>query len=729
MLRIAPSIRRGGGLVCALMWLIPLKAVLIEPAIHGCLRALALMGGAVFWAANRLRAVICLPRSRRDATRYECGNREPDERIARIGVIELSWREISVASEETRSAEEHMTEAARPDDERRRADFERYFAVRTHFGNLAFSPDGREVAYIVNTSGQLNIWRQAITGGWATQVTTFERESVRAVLWTPSGELIGQADSDGSEQYQIFTIPAGGGVPRFLTSRSDAQFELSEHSLSPDGRYLAYSGNDREPTDADVQVMALETGESSRVLSNGRYNMVGSWSPDGRYLLAMDLRSNTNQHLWVLDTQNGSIEEALPHEDEFMLLPGHWLPDSSGFYALTNRGRDFLGIARYTLGGDNLEWVHTPPWDVEHFAISADGQRHVWVLNENGTSQLYLRDENSAPMRVAGLPRGVIDQMTLSPDGQTLLARINSATAPQDVYVILLGEIGALDTPRLRRLTFSMLGGLLPEGLVTPELVSFPTFDGRQIPAWLYRPEGVSEHHKAPVVLSIHGGPEAQERTRFNPLYQYLLSRGIGVLAPNIRGSTGYGATYQKLLHRDWGGAELKDIEAAARYAQGLDWVSRHRIGVYGGSFGGFATLSAMTRLPEYWAAGAEIVGPSNLLTFVRAVPPTWRRLMAEWVGDPEEDADMLRERSPITYVEQVKSPLLVLQGANDPRVVKAESDQMVERLRSLGRDVEYVVFEDEGHGFAKRANQLRGYWLVAEFLERHLRAHRSGHR
>ncbi|HEX6818679.1 MAG TPA: S9 family peptidase [Ktedonobacterales bacterium] len=634
-----------------------------------------------------------------------------------------------MASEDTTRTEEQTTGGARSDEETRHADFERYFAVRTHFGNLALSPDGREVAYIINTSGQLNIWRQPITGGWATQVTTFERASVRAILWAPSGELIGQADTNGSEQYQIFMIPATGGVPRFLTNRNDVRYELSEHSLSPDGRYLAYSGNDREPTDADVQVMALETGESSRVLSNGRRNLVGSWSPDGRFLLALDWRSNLDQHLSVLDTASGSIEEALPHDDSFMLLPGPWLPDSSGFYVLTNRGRDFLGIARYTLGGSDLEWVHTPPWDVEHFAISADGERRVWALNENGTSQLYLRDESSAPMRVVGLPRGVIDEMTLSPDGQTLLTRINTATAAQDVYVILLGEIGALDTPRLRRLTFSMLGGLPPERLVTPELVSYPTFDGRKIPAWLYRPEGVSEHHQAPVVVSIHGGPDWQERTRFNPLYQYLLSRGIGVLAPNIRGSTGYGAAYQRLIYRDWGGAELKDIEAAARYAQSLDWVSARRIGVYGGSFGGFATLSAMTRLPEYWAAGAEIVGPSNLLTFVRSVPPTWLRAMAEWVGDPEADEALLRERSPITYVEQIKAPLLIVQGANDPRVVKAESDQMVERLRGLGRDVEYVVFEDEGHGFVKRANQLRGYWLVAEFLERHLRAHRSGHR
>ena len=632
-----------------------------------------------------------------------------------------------MASEDRTGAEESAMEPERPGDETHRADFERYFAFRTHFGNLALSPDGREVAYIVNTSGQFNIWRQALTGGWATQVTTFERESARAVIWAPSGDLIGMADTDGDEQYQIFTIPAQGGVARFLTNRGDVQFELSERSLSPDGRYLAYSGNDREPTDADISVMALETGESSRVLSNGRYNGVGSWSPDGRYLLAVDVRSNTDQHLWLLDTERSAIEEVLPHDDAFNFMPGPWLPDSSGFYVLTNRGRDFLGVARYTLSGDDLEWVHTPPWDVEFFVISGDGRRRVWALNENGTSQLYLRDENGAPLRVAGLPQGVIDHLTLSPDGQTLVARINASTAPQEVFVVLLGEIGALDTPRLRRLTYGMLGGLSPASLIAPELVSFPTFDGRQIPAWLYRPEGATANHQSPLVLSIHGGPEAQERTRYSPLYQYLLSRGIGILAPNIRGSTGYGVAYQKLIHRDWGGAELKDIEAAAQYARALDWVSRHRVGVYGGSFGGFATLSAMTRLPDYWAAGAEIVGPSNLLTFVRAVPPTWRRMMADWVGDPERDEEMLRERSPITYVEQVKAPLLVLQGANDPRVVRAESDQMIERLRELGRDVEYVVFEDEGHGFAKRANQLRGYWLVAEFLDRHLHGRRHG--
>jgi dipeptidyl aminopeptidase/acylaminoacyl peptidase len=193
------------------------------------------------------------------------------------------------------------------------------------------------------------------------------------------------------------------------------------------------------------------------------------------------------------------------------------------------------------------------------------------------------------------------------------------------------------------------------------------------------------------------------------------------VLATNIRGSTGYGKSYQKLIHRDWGGAELKDMEHAAIYLQSLSWVDPDRLGVFGGSFGGFATLSCVARLPQYWAAAVDIVGPSNLVTFVKAVPPAWKRMMKAWVGDPDEDAEMLREPSPITYIENIRAPLLIIQGANDPRVVKPESDQMVERLRELGRPVEYMVFEDEGHGFTKTANALKAFKATAEWLERHL--------
>ncbi len=627
----------------------------------------------------------------------------------------------AMTAEEAPATTATAATAATASDRARDAEFARYYAVRTHIGPIAFSPDLAQVAYITNTSGQFNIWRESINGGWPSQVTTFEDESARSLIWSPAGDILGAADHAGGEQYDLFTVSAQGGVVRYLTNQPDAQYELSEEGLSPDGGYLVYSGNDRTPTDGDVLIRDLRTGETHRALANGHYNVAINWSPDGRYITVMDVRSNTDMHLWLLEAATGETRELLPHDDECYLAPGPWLPDSSGLYLITDRGSEFKGIARYMLADETMEWVLTPEWDVEQVALSADGRRLLWTLNESGRSQLHLRDNEQASLRVSGLPIGVIEYMKLSPDGQTLALRINSATAPAEVYILTLGAVGMVSTPHLRRLTFGMLGGLSPADLIAPELVRYRTFDGREVPAWLYRPRDASEARPAPLVLSIHGGPEAQERVEYRALYQFLLSRGIGVLAPNIRGSTGYGKAYQKLIHRDWGGAELKDIQAAADFARSLSWVNPRRLGVYGGSFGGFATLSAVTRLPDYWAAAVDIVGPSNLLTFVRSVPPTWRRMMAAWVGDPEADADLLRERSPITYVEQIRAPLLVLQGANDPRVVKAESDQMVETLRGIGGDVEYVVFADEGHGFTKRANLLRAYSLTADFFERHL--------
>jgi len=227
------------------------------------------------------------------------------------------------------------------------------------------------------------------------------------------------------------------------------------------------------------------------------------------------------------------------------------------------------------------------------------------------------------------------------------------------------------------------------------------------------------------VLLSVHGGPEAQERPEYlyGGLYAYLASRGVAVLAPNIRGSTGYGKAWQKAIHRDWGGDELRDIEAAADWLADRPWRDATRIGVFGGSFGGFATLSAVSRLPDRWAVGVDIVGPSNLATFAASVPPHWRPLMAALVGDPDDpdDREMLAARSPITYVEQIRVPMLIFQGANDPRVVQAESDQMVAALRDRGLEVEYVVDERSGHGPADRETALTWYGTVARFLERHL--------
>ena len=606
---------------------------------------------------------------------------------------------------------------------RRKYPFEQFTAVR-HIHGLTFSPDGREVAYITNTSGQFNLWKQSVGGGWPWQLTAFEEETLRSVAWAPDGKrFVFTADRHGTEFHQLYELEIPGGWPVQLTDAPNVQHNFSSEGFSPDGRAIVYANNERSPADMDALWRDLATGEVKALMAGEGNFFPVSFSPDGTYVMIVHVRANTDMDLWLYDLPAQKGENLTPHpeDEEIVFWPGPWRPDSKAFYVITDKDREFKGLALYDLEKRSLEWVETPDWDVEGAALSRDGKYLAWVVNEDGYSRLYVRDlETGEPLELPELPRGVIPAMAggpeFSPDGKLLAFYFAGARRPNDLYVL------DLEGREVRRLTHSHIGNIPEEEMVEPELVRIPSFD-REIPAWLYKPQGLKEGERVPVVLSIHGGPEAQERPWYNysGLYQYLLSRGIGVLAPNIRGSTGYGKSYQKLIHRDWGGGELKDLEACARYLQSLDWVDGRRLGVFGGSFGGFATLSCATRLPDYWAAAVDIVGPSNLVTFAKAVPPFWKRYMKKWVGDPEEDYEFLMERSPITYVEQLKCPLLIIQGANDPRVVKAESDQMVEKLRSLGREVEYLVFEDEGHGFTKRANELRAWKATVEFFEKQL--------
>jgi dipeptidyl aminopeptidase/acylaminoacyl peptidase len=594
--------------------------------------------------------------------------------------------------------------------------FEQFFAV-TRFpqlSNLSFSPDGQDVAYVHDGSGQMNLWRQPVRGGEAVQLTHFEDDSARHHVWTPHGFVLG-VDHHGDEQWQLHRLAATGGTPENLTRREDTQLQVGR--LHPDGERLTFSGNLTRPSDVGVYLLHILDGEHRPLVEDEGTFAPGPWHPDGRRAAIVHMHGNNDHDVFVLDVHGGERLPLTAHEGEEVNVPVGFSADGAHLYLVTNRGHESTWLARRSLDGDGrLEPVWRGDWGVEHAEMDRERRRLAWVVNEDGISTYHVRDlETGRDVAVPEMPSGMCLHFAISPDGCRLAACVGTATRPTDVYVADL-ESGAVN-----RLTHSFTGGVPESDLVAPELVRFEAPDGRRIPAWLYRPQGAGTH---PMLLSIHGGPEGQERpgpaATFS-FYQYLLSRGIGILAPNIRGSTGYGKTYQSLIRRDWGGAELRDIESCARYLRTMDWVDAGRLAVYGGSFGGFATLSAMTRLPAYWACGVDIVGPSNLVTFARAVPPFWRHMIKKWVGDPDEDHDLLIERSPITYVEDVRAPLLVLQGARDPRVVKGESDQMVERLRGLGRDVEYHVFEDEGHGFTKQANQVRAYRMVADFLERKL--------
>jgi len=537
--------------------------------------------------------------------------------------------------------------------------FDQFTATRS-YNSPAYSPDGKRIAYVDNTTGQYNLWTIPSGGGFPTQLTAFTDNTLRGLSWSPDGEqILFLADQNGDEMNQVYLIGTRGGWPEALTNAMQAQHAMSGSAWSPDGRQTAYCANDVVPTDVQIILRDMHTGETRRPIeiSGTLYSM--EWSPNGRMLTVVNITSNTNQDILVLDLQSGEVTNATPHEGNTVFFPGPWARDNSGFYIITNQGREYNGLAFYDLAKKRWDWVETPEQDIEQLSLSHDGRALVWAVNQDGASKLAGRDlQTGAALKLPGLPLGVINSMDIAPDGNRLVMVLVRPKEAANLYEV------DLTSGAMKALGQSMIGGIAMDDLVEPELVRFPTFDGRMIPAWLYRPQGTE---RFPVVLSIHGGPEAQERPayNYNGLYQYLLDRGFGVLAPNIRGSTGYGISYQKLIHRDFGGDELKDIEHAAKYLRSLDWVDSKRIAVMGGSFGGFATLSAISRLPEYWALGVDLVGPSNLVTFARAVPPFWKRFMKEWVGDPDEDYDFLMERSPITYVDQIRVPLLVIQHTN----------------------------------------------------------------
>jgi dipeptidyl aminopeptidase/acylaminoacyl peptidase len=601
--------------------------------------------------------------------------------------------------------------------------FEQFFAVRRFSSALAFTSDGSHLLFASNMSGQFNLWRVPVEGGWPDQLTAFNEETVRGVGVSPTdGRIVVCADHDGDEFHQLYLLNPDRGWPDKLTDEPQVQHFVGSEAWSPDGTRFAYAANARKPTDMECWVRDVETGESRAVFGQGMFSFPGAWSPDGTKLLAIDFRNNSDTSIHLIDVDGGGSRELTPHDDEGLFVPASWSPDGSGFYLVTDADNEFRGLAFYDLATDRYDWVEEPTHDIEDLKVSADGRVLGWVSNEHGYDRLRFRElATGRALPVPELPDGSRPHLTgaepplaLSPDGSHGALIVSSPRRPPEAWVVETA------TGQAAPVTDSRIGGLREEDLVDLELVTFPSFDRRDIPAWLYRP---NVDGKVPVVLSIHGGPETQEKPVYQPLYQYLLSRGIGVLATNIRGSTGYGKSYQRLVQRDWGGGDMQDWEHAVKWLRDQDWVDPDRIGVYGGSYGGFATLTCVTRLPDYWAAAVDIFGPSNLVTFAKAVPPTWKRFIARFVGDPDTEADFLMERSPITYVNNVKTPLLVIQGARDPRVVKGESDQLVEKLQSLGREVEYVVFDDEGHGFTKRPNELKAYRLAAEWLERHLLA------
>ena len=580
--------------------------------------------------------------------------------------------------------------------------------------SLSLSADGAMIAYASDASGQFNLWIQPASGGPARQLTFFTDRAVREVAWSPDGKVIAfTADANGDEQYQVHVMPAAGGDPVMVSKGTGQHFLAEKAPFGPKGQ-LVYNGPGEDPAIPDLITCDLASGVEERWHGpvNG-YGFAVAVSPDGEHVLGGTLASNTECRSWLghTDTPGTALEPVTDTLPGGYCYPGPWAADSQSFHVLaTGTDQDHVSLARFSPSTGRLSVIDSPPWDVEDAVASADGRTLAWTVNQDGYSVLRaLRD--GTRLELPPVPGGVISAMSLSADGTVLAVRLDTPGRPATPAIL---HLGTSEPPRY--LTGTPSAGVNAGSAQGPELIRYRSADGTLIPAWLHLPTGPGPH---PVLLSVHGGPQVQARPEYDPLHRCLLAAGIAILEPNIRGSSGYGHDWQNRIDRDWGGVDLDDLAAAHSWLTDQSWADPGRIAVYGMSYGGFAALSCMTRLPALWAAGVSVCGPSNLDSLARSMPPSWSGMVIAMFGDPDDpgDAEELHNRSPLTYAGQIAAPLLVIQGANDPRVPKAESDQIIAAARANGADARYLVFDDEGHGFTSRANDIKANQAIVDFL------------
>jgi dipeptidyl aminopeptidase/acylaminoacyl peptidase len=584
---------------------------------------------------------------------------------------------------------------------------------------LSFSPDGSEVAYVAGSTGLFGLYRQAADGGEPVLVTDGDGAFVHAAFWSPDGRWIAYTayPADGGEAQQVFLISPESGPARAVTM-SGAAHQLGRTCWSPDGRRLAYAANGGGG--ADIMVYDVEAEASRRLTGGGSIFSPGSWSPDGRRLLAVEERTGGEIRLVLVDVTGGEVTELVEAPDGVTFVPGPWLPGGESALVLTNLGGEFLGLSILDLKTGQFDWLHAPAWDVERVVQSADGTVIAWCVNEDGFSRLYLARSPGAgeavgdepPAAVTAVPSGVIHGLALAPDGRTVAVITSGAARPYQVSVV----DPAAATRRVLDGRLSAKVSALP--LPDAESVTYTSFDGRTIHGLLMRPPGPGRHG---VVVALHGGPHIQERPNYaySGLYQYLVSQGVGVFAPNMRGSSGYGATFEGLVLQRWGYEDVDDLRAAHAYLCGLSWVDPDRIGQFGFCYGGFVGLCALAGQPDDWGATVCWGPVSDLVDLVHSAPPGGYESRALMVGDPERSGADMAERSPITHAERIRAPLLLIHGREDTQVPIHQSERLAERVRAGGTPVEFV--EQDGHGFADAESLLDACRSTAAFLIRHL--------
>jgi dipeptidyl aminopeptidase/acylaminoacyl peptidase len=585
---------------------------------------------------------------------------------------------------------------------------------------FAWHPRRREMLIGTRFADTVQVHEVKMPGGARTQLTFFPDRVSGASYHPHAGDyFVFSKDTGGGEWYQLFRYDCASGETTLLT---DGKSRNLGTVWSNRGDRLAYASTRRNRMDLDFYCMNPVDKATDRLLAQNQGGgwQLADWSPDDKTLLAVESVSINESYLWLVDAADGHKTALTPKGGEKVAYsPIGFSADGKSIYVTSDRDNEYQRIARINLATGQPEYLNQDRWDVEGATLSHNRVLLAYVVNENGLSRLRLLDLTSGKERaLPEPPKGVIGGLVWHENNRDLAFAVNSARSPLDAYSI------NIKSRKLERWTTSETGGLNAQSFVEPELGKWKSFDGREISGWVYLPPAAKFAGKRPVIVAIHGGPESQARPIYQGRNNYFLNEmGVAILYPNVRGSSGYGKTYVALDNGFKREDSYKDIESLLRWLKLQPNLDGDRIMITGGSYGGHMTLVTATRYNDLITCSVDIVGMSSLVTFLEHTEPYRRDLRRVEYGD-ERDPQMrafLERIAPMNHVGDLKKPIFIVAGANDPRVPKSEADQMVTALRQQATPVWYLAAKDEGHGFAKKKNADFQFYATISFVGRYL--------
>ncbi|HET9744305.1 MAG TPA: S9 family peptidase [Chitinophagaceae bacterium] len=595
---------------------------------------------------------------------------------------------------------------------------EQFYKSSEVFGGV-ISGDDKKMLVTSNESGIYNVYEIDIASGQKQAITNSDKESIFANSYVPgTTNIIYSSDKGGDEMSHLYLRKTSGELKDLTPGKEEkAQF----WGWSKDEKYLYYLSNKRDPRFFDLYKMDTTKWSSQMIYKNGKGFDVSAVSPNERYFALVENLSTSSNNAFLVDQQNGTTRKINADSVEATINPLKFSLDNNTLYYLTNDGSEFTYIMKYDIATGKKDKLYEAGWDVVWMALSNNEKYRVIYVNEDGQNKLHLFDHATGKeLDFPAIRDGTIQGVNISKDENKMGITVGSSKAPNNMYVY------DFNTRELKKLTNTLNPEIQENDLVAAEVVRYKSFDGLEIPAIYYKPYQASANNKAAAVVFVHGGPGGQAGVYYFSLIQYLVNHGYAVLDVNNRGSSGYGKTFFKMDNRDHGNKDLKDVIWGKKYLASLPYIDSSKIAILGGSYGGYMTVAALCFHPDEFKAGVDLFGVVNWPRTLKEIPAYWdsfRKALYEELGDPNSDDSVrLKQYSPLLHASNIKKPLMVLQGANDPRVQKKESDEVVETVKKNGVPVEYVVFPDEGHGFIKKENEIKGYGHILQFLDKYVK-------